>query len=267
MLRNYRLAYYIHRRAQGGISRESALRHMPARWRALKRLAIQGHDTDRELEFLSGEVRSARFAGDWPLPWPVWKATAWSGVLRFWAGLLYQTFSDFGRSLLRPLIAWSLCIIFFAAYYLGQNEQVAARRKQQGGYLAVQYGLTAWNALGSPPYCYPGNAPYTASTEPKEEGFSGLVEKVRASTNLVNEAFSVSYHNAIFILDSSGDQAHRAFGCLYGVERYGDNPIAFVPRNVSNASSIQKLLSAIFIFLFGIAVRTEGLYPEPRKLL
>ena len=54
----------------------------------------------------------------------------------------------------------------------------------------------------------------------------------------------------MILLDSSGDSAHRAFGCLYGVERYGGNP-----RSVGIASGIQKLVSAVFIFLFGLAVR------------
>jgi hypothetical protein len=39
------------------------------------------------------------------------------------------------------------------------------------------------------------------------------------------------------------------------VERYGGNPVAYVPRSVAIASGIQKLLSAVFIFLFGLAVR------------
>jgi hypothetical protein len=51
------------------------------------------------------------------------------------------------------------------------------------------------------------------------------------------------------------DATRRAFGCLYGVERYGGNPVVYVPRSVAIASGIQKLLSAIFIFLFGLAVR------------
>ncbi len=108
----------------------SADHNIPARWRALKRLAIEGHDTDRELDFFSGEIRSARFAGDWPLRWPVWKASAWNGFLRFWAGLLYQIFSNFGRSLLRPVMFWGLLIINFAVYFLGQNEGMTARRTQ-----------------------------------------------------------------------------------------------------------------------------------------
>jgi hypothetical protein len=83
-------------------SKENPRRDMAARWRALKRIAIQGHDTDRELAFFSGEVRSARFAGDWPAPWPIWKPTVWSGFFRFWFGLFYELFSNFGRSILRP---------------------------------------------------------------------------------------------------------------------------------------------------------------------
>jgi len=57
------------------------------------------------------------------------------------------------------------------------------------------------------------------------------------------------------VLDGGGDAAHRTFGCLYGVERYGDNPIAIVPSSVSFASALQKAISAVLIFLFGLAVR------------
>jgi hypothetical protein len=32
-------------------------------------------------------------------------------------------------------------------------------------------------------------------------------------------------------------------------------PVAYVPRSAAIASGFQKLLSAIFIFLFGLAVR------------
>jgi Pentapeptide repeats (9 copies) len=249
---------YIYRRTREGVPEGSPLRDIPARWRALKRLAIQGHDTDRELQFFSGEVRSARFAGDWPLPWPIWKANAWGGFLRFWAGLLYQILSNFGRSLIRPFLAWALCIVIFAIYFLGQNEEMALRRDAHfGGPFAVtkEYTRTAWKAVWSPPHCYPGTPPDQADPPPPQDGFTGLVQKVRSQTNLVNEALSISYHNAVILLDSSADSAHRAFGCLYGVERYGGNPVAYVPRSVAIASGVQKLLSAVLIFLFGLAVR------------
>jgi hypothetical protein len=246
-----------------GIAKGSRLRDMPARWRALKRLAIQGHDTERELQFFSGEMRSQRFTEHWPLPWLTWRPSEWFRVLGFWAGLLYQVFSNFGRSLARPFAAWALCIAIFAIYFLGQNNEMTLRRDHHyGGWLSRvgEYTRTAWQALRSPPFCYPGTKPDPSLPEDerfenKQNGFSGLVEEVRADTNLVNEALSIAYHNAVIILDSSGDSAHRAFGCLYGVERYGGNPVAYVPRNVAIASGIQKLFSAIFIFLFGLAVR------------
>jgi hypothetical protein len=245
--------------ATSGVSRESALRDVPARWRALKRLAIQGHDTDRELAFFSGEVRSARFAGDWPFPLPISKASAWAGSLRFYAGWLYQIFSDFGGSLLRPFLAWALCIVIFAVYF--QNPKMAEERHKlsRHGFIGqvIAFSTVALDQARKPvaPYCYPGTQPKPGETKEVTNGFSGLVEDVRATTNLVNEALSIAYHNALVVLDSSGDSAHRAFGCLYGVERYGGNPVAFVPRSVAIASGIQKLLSAIFLFLFGLALR------------
>ena len=84
---------------------------------------------------------------------------------------------------------------------------------------------------------------------------AGSSNKRGEQTNLVNEALTIAYHNAVIVLDSSGDSMHRAFGCLYGVERYGGNPVAFVPRNVAIASGFQKFFSAVFIFLFGLALR------------
>lgn len=62
----------------------------PARYRALKRLAMQGHDHEREQAFFAGEITSARWATNWPLPFAIWRPKAWSGFCRFWFGLLYQ---------------------------------------------------------------------------------------------------------------------------------------------------------------------------------
>jgi hypothetical protein len=122
---------------------------------------------------------------------------------------------------------------------------------------AIAYGTVAFDQIRKPDasYCYPGAQPKPGETKEVANGFSGLVEDVRAQTNLVNEALSIAYHNAVIVLDNSGDSMHRAYGCLYGVERYGGNPVAYVPRNVAIASGIQKMLSAIFIFLFGLALR------------
>ena len=52
--------------------------------------------------------------------------------------------------------------------------------------------------------------------------------------------------------DLAGLDARRTYGCLYGLS--GDNT-ALVPGFVSDMARAQKLLSAILIFLFGLAVR------------
>jgi hypothetical protein len=98
---------------------------------ALKRLAIRGQDTERELQFFLREIRSARFAVDCPLPRlqpPIWKSRPWvrmgGSVLWFWARLFDQLISDFGRSLVRPL-AFRLLVIFAAGGLLSQPKRVS----------------------------------------------------------------------------------------------------------------------------------------------
>lgn len=76
-----------------------------ARWRALKRLAIQGHDYAQEQFFFRRELLARRWKTD-----KVWHAA-------YWFGLLYQLFSNFGNSLLLPLIWWSAGTLGFANAY------------------------------------------------------------------------------------------------------------------------------------------------------
>ena len=87
-------------------TREQRL-HLTARYRALKRLAIQGHDHDRELQFFADEMRS-QLDERWKL----------KSVLI----ALYGHFSDFGRSILRPAAWWSVLFLLFGGiYYLGHR--------------------------------------------------------------------------------------------------------------------------------------------------
>jgi len=64
-------------------------------WRALKRLAIQAHDHEQEQFFFRRELLARRWVIDWPLH------------AKFWFGLFYGWFSDFGRSIPRPSL-WLL---------------------------------------------------------------------------------------------------------------------------------------------------------------
>ena len=84
----------------------------PERWRALRRLAVQGHDHERELLFFKGEMMARRGTRD-----------TWTNPL-LWAGWMYQILSDFGRSLTRPLLALAITVAAFACLYALPNDAV-----------------------------------------------------------------------------------------------------------------------------------------------
>ena len=75
-------------------------------WRALRRLAVQSHDHFSEQRFFRQELLARRGTTE-----RVWHAS-------FWLGLFYQIFSDFGRSLSRPLVWWISGILFFSVVYV-----------------------------------------------------------------------------------------------------------------------------------------------------
>ena len=83
--------------------------NLPSHWRALKRLAIQAHDHERELQFFKGEIIARRGTED-----------NWTHA-RFWFGWLYQLLSDFGRSMGRPLIWLGISLLIFAIFYACQG--------------------------------------------------------------------------------------------------------------------------------------------------
>ena len=241
---------------------------MFARWRALKRLAIQAHDTDRELKFNAQEIQAERAASRWPLPvapddWKVW--------LRSTSGYLYWLFSNYGRSLLRPFAAWAVGILAFTAFYLSQTEVMQrdlALKDAWWGSAAAQAGhyAVANTVPCYPPPTYTGNwrknwrlweKPQNAAASNSNETIvGGLSEKLRSQTNARAEALDLAFHNAFVVLDGASDASHRMYGCLYGLELYaGQNPVPIVPSAVSTASAIQKLISGVLIFLFGLALR------------
>ena len=93
----------------------------------------------------------------------------------------------------------------------------------------------------------------TTITTVAKSGLTGLREPVRERTDAVSEALRLAIANATII--GASDSNHRMYGCLYGVEKFEDNPVAFVPGTVSSIAAAQKIASALFLFLFGLAVR------------
>ncbi|MFZ1108648.1 MAG: hypothetical protein WAN43_09930 [Rhodomicrobium sp.] len=157
------------------------------KYRALQRLAIQGYDQKSEQLFFIGELRARRFVEE--KPWDP----------EFWFGIIYEFYFGFTHSLLQPLIAWWLCIVVFALYFLAQNPDLQKEMHLNNILNQLTSYSTVALKLGSqtPPPCYAKTLPAGDIDKDSQNGFTGLVEYVRNSTNIVKEAFSLSYHNAL----------------------------------------------------------------------
>ncbi len=107
-----------------------------AQYRALRRMAIQGADYEREQMTYKGELRSRR-----------WTVDKWWSI-GTWIGLFYDAFADCGRSIVRPANAWLASILLFAAFYWQRAAAgVGARCEEAGGAAVQALFLSVKNAL------------------------------------------------------------------------------------------------------------------------
>ena len=204
----------------------------------MKKIAASANDSTKELEFHAQEIRASRFVTDWPIPWG---GKQLSGIARFWFGLAYGALSDFGRSAWRPLGWWLFLIVVSSILYLGQSEDVRVRRQALADdhTFGVAYVLGTYEAWREGSACVPG-----------------LPEAVRRTTNVATEALQLSTINAVVFADTGADGARRAYGCLYGLENAAaaNSPPVITPQ-VSWLARIQRALSVMLIFLFGLGLR------------
>ncbi len=83
-----------------------------SRYRHIRRLAIQGHNYEREQMAFKGELRSRRGHLDY----------------RYGLGFWYDLIADCGRSIWRPFFTWAGLILAFAAFYFWRAvDGIAAR--------------------------------------------------------------------------------------------------------------------------------------------
>jgi hypothetical protein len=211
----------------------------PARFRDLRRRAEEAKDHDRELEFFAQEIRTSRFHSKRA---PAFIPRVWEW--RFWFGLLYGTFSDFGRSFFRPIAFWVILFLVSAVLYLGEYDGMKHDRVALGPtnkwQTATAYFSSTRDAWSSPPPCVPKD-----KTNANEF----------AATDAVSEALYLALKNGLVGFDvGRSDTARRIYGCLYGLASDADqSPI--VPYRVSLISTVQTLASAALIFLFFLAMR------------
>ncbi len=215
--------------------------NLPAYYRALKRLAVQGHDRDRELKFNAREIMSRRGVRDFPFG---------EHAGRFWFGYFYQWFSYFGRSLLRPLCWWFGLIVVFAAFYLTPfSGRELPRKADFPQPFSYQPDISQW---GSEVFSWAGRCEkvlnrYVSPNKPRQY--------ITLRTNAIWEAIALSFRNGTVVLSLAEPSAEwRTLGCLYGGAQ--DSPFfRNMPRGAATAGAIQRLLSLVLIFLFGLALR------------
>ena len=222
-----------------------------ARWRALRGLADAAHDYERERDFFAGEMLSLRWAVDKPFPWfwkrvrREWKVVegerkqievvtrplGWPGGDRYWFGVLYRTVSNFGRSILRPLMVWLLFIGLFASLYLDRHLDGPWRETRAAQWLATEIALEDTDLA-----CRAGDG------HPEWQALQLSFSKAFVVGGLIDA-------NASF----------RTQACLYGLTKLDgySRAVPNTPLSVIFLSAIQVLISATLIFLFLMAVRNQ----------
>lgn len=197
----------------------------PARWRALKLLAIQSHDHEREQQFLAEEIKSQRYFTDWPLPIHLnffKEDEAWPNVGRYWTGLFYQYFSDFGRSTLRPLFALAALAVLSALFYLDYHWTIRDPSGQHA------WARVIGDTASTVPQCIAGNGdPRTAATY-------------------------LAINNGLLFSGLGGSpKLEQSYLCLYG----GSLSEPAIPDLVVYIGLLQTLFSTVLTFLLFLALR------------
>jgi uncharacterized protein YjbI with pentapeptide repeats len=235
---------------------------LPARWRALKRLALQGHDHIREQEYFAEEVKALRGSPDKPLPNPLnWfkkntdglRKPVWPGGGRYWLGRLYQWLSDFGRSVARPLLWWTFLSLVLACVYLWQHFAASAETgtAYAGGPVEWVWSRTVHLLR------------LTGSSETPGDVALSPISCIRGEGNPLLDALGLSLNKALPLSGiGSPEKLNQIYACLYGIHggARGALPERFtpvIPDLVYYLGMVQTLFSLVLIFLFLLALRNH----------
>ncbi len=219
-----------------------------AKWRALQRMAEMGHDHVRKLDFFAREIVSARYHASTP---------KWQKVV----GWFYEHLSDFGRSFSRPLMGLGVGIFITFFFIFTQASDLRPQIK----HIAITSNTAMWmtfpwftiEKFHSSCKATPQSPTGYTQHDPRKPLIVGLSDIVASRTSIGWEALSLAMRNAFIIGDWGSEIAHRTYGCLYGLERFGDTLAPIVPPWVSFISAIQKLWSTLMWFLLILAVRNQ----------
>ncbi len=211
------------------------------RYRRLRQLAASTQDFDRAREYFAQEIRCRRFWLDRPMG---------KGRAKFWLGWAYGAMSNFGRSLMRPALAWVVNILVFTLVYLGQRNTY---------YFTSAPGPIQGNTTIFPVW-------------PDNPGFGSVMQWIgdflwwlalsffnlfagggciAGEGGATAEAFFLSLKNSLFFLGwENPDASRRVYSCLYGFETQGTEHVLRLPLSVSTAAIVENVIGATLIALF-----------------
>ncbi|CAM3321865.1 pentapeptide repeat-containing protein [Thalassospira profundimaris] len=134
-----------------------------AKYRALKRLAIQGHDHKHEVEFFAEELKSRRLMIYTPCD-PNW-----------WLSFLFDELSDYGRSIVRPLMYWIGVVMLSAVHYIAMATPLDIVRAEKCFAGAGSQVNTAYQLAFAKGLLVPGLADRTIVTQAYDCLFGDII--------------------------------------------------------------------------------------------
>lgn len=220
-----------------------------ARYRALRRLAELGKDHPHELQFWAGELRASRslrgrnkngWHNGWRVLFPSW-----------WANILYEGVSDFGRSFMRPLYLSAVALGTMTWLHINAHMARAAEMGRSYDFSLWDWSCSLWTDLLS-------GQRFTG--EPAARALQGIGD---GDCNPLFAAKHLALQSAIPIFGSnSSPKVVQDYICLYGfndsLKLQGAQTLAELPEipdSIVMLQSVHTLVSAILIFLFLLAVR------------
>jgi uncharacterized protein YjbI with pentapeptide repeats len=212
-------------------------------YRALRGLALKGHDHEREQDYFASEMRALRGTSDRLFPWP-------KNGARYILGILYELLSDFGRSITRPLLGWCILTSFAAVFYL------AAHFAQR--YPTMPPSSLAWTGAASRAFLERVLSSIAPSTKapaalPNASCIRGT------SSDPLSSAVYLAVRRGLVVGFDQSEKLPQALACLYGedISLGKQQLIPFVPDPVLWIGFAQSMLSAVFLFFFGLALRNQ----------
>ncbi len=200
---------------------------LSAKYRTLKRLAIQSEDHKYEQIFFRGELRARRLTER--------KLSA----LVF--DVLFELTSDFGHSILRPVFCLILLSLTSSWYYLGQYAAPDVPVALHTYARLLSHLPDRFHALI--PALWPEALPALSCKDGRPGDPAGAAELL---------AFKKS---SVFAAFDTADKGAQIYGCLYGIDP--DLRMPVVPDAVVFWGIWQTVLSAALLFLFLLALRNH----------